>query len=168
MQLLNAYRCIAVILSGIFILFSDVQPEKAPYAIPRSAILSGITSVSNEEQPENDKLSISFTSPLKLTFFRLSQFVKENCFIVLGSCMLSNEIQWSKHLLNIYSIPSETTISFTIRLKHLLYGKILLKELQLSLTGSLSLQLLPIYLYIHRFHMCTQTTNVHLNSFAKI
>lgn len=92
MQLLNVYRCIAVILSGIFILFSDVQPEKAPYAIPRSAILSGITSVSNEEQPENDKLSISFTSPLKLTFFRLSQFVKENCFIVLGSCMLSNEI----------------------------------------------------------------------------
>ena len=41
MQLLNVYRCIAVILSGIFILFSDVQPEKAPYAIPRSAILSG-------------------------------------------------------------------------------------------------------------------------------
>ena len=66
-------------------LFKDVHPSKAPDAIPLIVILSGITRVSNEEQPSNDKLSIFFTSPLKLTFFRLSQLIIENCFMVLGS-----------------------------------------------------------------------------------
>lgn len=39
-------------------LFKDVHPSKAPDAIPLIVILSGITRVSNEEQPSNDKLSI--------------------------------------------------------------------------------------------------------------
>jgi hypothetical protein len=51
-------------------LFKDVHPSKAPDAIPLIVILSGITRVSNEEQPSNDKLSIFFHITIKINIFQ--------------------------------------------------------------------------------------------------
>ena len=61
-------------------LFKDVHPSKAPDAIPLIVILSGITRVSNEEQPENDKLSISFYITIKINIFQTFTIRKRELF----------------------------------------------------------------------------------------